>query len=143
MVNRFFGFAVLIVMCLGSNLVNAKTVLANSLDGRTIRFQIVKTLNSKNPQAVPAYELHFSKQEYQYTDPRTQSLIIGNYKYRVLNRDKGIMLITFEEVYKNAISTYSMVLYAKDDKTGLYIYKKYNELIGPASRMNFGKYLLT
>jgi len=138
-----FRILIFIFCTLASTLVNAKPALTNSLDGRTIQFQVIKTANSKNPHPALGYELHFSKQEYQYTDPRTKSLIIGNYKYRVLNRDKGVMLITFEEVYKNAMSTYSMVLYAKDDKTGLYIYKKYNELMGPTSRMNFGKYLLS
>lgn len=119
----------------------AKLEVLKSLDGKTIQFNSV---HKKADTAVTtSYELHFTKSEYQYYDPRTKKNIIGNYKYRVLNRDKGIALITFEEIYQNQMSNYTTLLYAKDDQKGLYIYKKFNELVSPDSKMNNGWYVVS
>lgn len=133
--------SLVLLSMLAANGFCAKPEVLKSLDGQTIQFNVGR----KKADAAPTttYELHFTKSEYQYNDPRTKKNIIGNYKYRVLNRDKGIALITFEEIYKNQMSNYTTLLYAKDDKKGLYIYKKYNELVSPDSKMNNGWYVIS
>lgn len=122
----------------------AKPVLLKSLEGKTIQFNLGRKKADETAAPATTYELHFtSKSEYQYNDPRTKKNIIGNYKYRILNREQGIAIISFEEIYQNAMSNYTTLMYAKDDKKGLYIYKKFNELVSPESKMNDGWYQIT
>lgn len=136
--------SLIVLSCVAATGFCAKPVLLKSLDGQTIQFNLGRKKADANAAPGTTYELHFtSKSEYQYNDPRTKKNIIGNYKYRILNRDQGIALISFEEIYQNEMSNYTTLMYAKDDKKGLYIYKKYNALVSPESRMNDGWYQIS
>ncbi len=141
MLRQFKAVTFIAIFCTVTTGFCAKPVLLKSLDGQTIQFNAGR---KKTDTAGTTYELHFtSKSEYQYNDPRTKKNIIGNYKYRILNRDKGIAMITFEEIYQNEMSNYTTLMYAKDDKKGLYIYKKFNEMVSPESKMNNGWYQIS
>ena len=60
------------------------------------------------------YELHFKGNDYDYADLKTNTRVSGHYVYRVLDKDKGIAVVTCHEIYHKMASDYELLLSAKD-----------------------------
>ena len=113
---------------------------AASLNNQHIQFQVASIKAPSNPNQGISYTLNFKKTTYTYLDPRTKKQISGQYRYRILDAQKGIYLINLEERYEKKHSQYSLLLYAQGKGSGLYIFKQERGPIQPEQRMNFGTY---
>ncbi|STY31394.1 Uncharacterised protein [Legionella wadsworthii] len=135
--HKFFLFLSLMVIAL-----SAKASLPNKIEGKTFLFRVADIQNKDNPNANQIFVMHFRKDTYTYEAVSNQKINQGQYTYKVLDQDNGIALISCHEMNENVKTDYTLLLNTENDKSGLYIYKQNQGIIGPQKRLNFSYYTI-
>lgn len=119
---------------------SAECQVPKNLNGLTLINAVEPLYSLQNPNAGTLLRLVFTRDQYTSHFLKTGTEVFGNYTYRVLSPEVGLMVA--KEQFGQQLTQFRLTLVCLNDRSGTFVFNQEQGAIKPDIRQNTGTYTI-